>query len=76
MTSQFPLWRVGLAIALLFSGSLLAQPKAGQPQFAALSVDYKGSKVSFHGDANDITEKMLLEEARLIDIADRRFESK
>jgi len=41
-----------------------------------LKIDYKGSKVLFHGNASGVTKAGLLTEAKLIDIADRRFESK
>lgn len=65
-----------LCLALIFGGSLLAQPSAPNPNLAKLQVDYKGSKVTFHGGAAGMTESMLVKEAKLIDIADRRFESK
>jgi len=39
------------------------------------TIEFKGSKVSYFG-TNEISEDDLLAEARLIDIADRRFESK
>lgn len=71
--------QVWLCIAVLFGGSIFAQPSPTDPTdptSTALSIDYKGSMVSFHGDATGISEDMLVREAKLIDIADRRFESK
>ncbi len=65
-----------LCLCLLLAGGLKAQPKAPHPQTAQLKIDYKGSKVLFYGDASGISENNLLTEAKLIDIADRRFESK
>lgn len=65
-----------LCFALILGGSLMAQPSAPPVSSSQLQVDYKGSKVTFYGNASGMTEAMLLEEARLIDIADRRFESK
>lgn len=38
-------------------------------------IDYKNSAVSYYG-VKEVTESQLLEEAKLIDIADRRFETK
>ncbi len=38
-------------------------------------VDYKGSKVSYFGSKKVSTDRLLIE-AKLVDIADRRFESK
>lgn len=65
-----------LCLALLWAGSLAAAPTSPSGGEKTLQVDYKGSKVSFHGSSNGVSEAMLLAEAKLIDIADRRFESK
>lgn len=40
-----------------------------------IEIEYKSSVVSYYG-SKTITEKELLENAKLIDIADRRFETK
>ena len=39
------------------------------------TIEYKGSKVTYYGTVK-VDEKQLLKESKLIDIADRRFESK
>jgi len=39
------------------------------------SIEYKGSKVTYYGNSS-VSENQLLTESKLIDIADRRFESK
>jgi len=39
------------------------------------TIEYKDSKVTYYG-TDEVTEDQLLKEAKLIDIADRRFESK
>lgn len=65
-----------LCLCLPFCGSLWAQPASPEPPLPELNTTYKGSKVSFHGQEAGITQEMILTEAKLIDIADRRFESK
>lgn len=65
-----------LCLALIFSGNLLAQPSPSHELPASLKLEYKGSTVSFFGESAEVTEAMLLSETKLIDIADRRFESK
>lgn len=39
------------------------------------TIDYKNSKVTYYG-TDEVTNEQLITEAKLIDIADRRFESK
>ena len=66
-----------LLCCLLLAGGLVAQPMASTKfPDSQLKIDYKGSKVLFHGNADGVTKAGLLAEAKLIDIADRRFESK
>ena len=65
-----------ILIALFFAGNAQGQPAPTDPVSSALQVDYKGSKVMYHGESPAISEAMLLKEARLVDIADRRFETK
>jgi len=57
-----------LAAVVLFS--FVENKKPNKPE-----IKYKDSVVSYHGGKN-VTNKDLLKEAKLIDIADRRFESK
>jgi|GEM_PF-1634082 len=76
MKLKLTLPQVWLCITMLFGGSIFAQPHATDPTSTSIKVDYKGSMVTFHGDAAGLSEAMLVTEAKLIDIADRRFESK
>lgn len=55
-------------LTLLFSFSKTAISKK-------VEIDYKGSAVSYYGP-NNIDKDDILKEAKLIDIADRRFETK
>lgn len=67
---------VWICLTLVGMGSAYAQPAPMDPTTPTLQVEYKGSKVMYHGETTAISEEMLLKEARLIDIADRRFETK
>lgn len=65
-----------LGLMMLFGHATLAQPFAPASTVSSLKFDYKGSQVSYHGPVSGITQEMLLAETKLIDVADRRFESK
>ncbi|AXT55444.1 nuclear transport factor 2 family protein [Aquimarina sp. AD1] len=66
-----PTWTFFIGIfVLILSSSFLAATKPTQAE-----IKYKDSVVSYFGIEN-VTEKDLLKEAKLIDKADRRFESK
>jgi len=56
------------ALALIFSFSNISTKEN-------IKIKYKDSTVSYFG-TKKVTEKDILEEAKLIDIADRRFETK
>lgn len=62
-----------IVILLLITVLLFSFVKYHDSQ--TIEIDYKNSKVSYYG-VKKVTDKDLLREAKLIDIADRRFEAK
>ncbi len=61
---------------LLLAGAFLVISFAKMSVNDIVKVDYKDSVVSYYGKQKKVTKKDLLAEAKLIDIADRRFETK
>ncbi|WP_103068360.1 nuclear transport factor 2 family protein [Aquimarina sediminis] len=62
-------------VATLAIGALIVISFTDSSKSKKISIDYKSSVVSYFG-TNSISKADLVKEAKLIDIADRRFETK
>jgi len=64
-----------LLVGSLIVGTILLMSLFSTPTSETVEINYKNSVVSYYGNQK-VTEEDLIKEAKLIDIADRRFETK
>ncbi|WP_298512992.1 nuclear transport factor 2 family protein [uncultured Kordia sp.] len=64
-----------LLLSAVVTGTILLMSLVSNPTSETVEINYKNSVVSYYGPQK-VTEKELLKAAKLIDVADRRFETK
>ena len=68
-------YKILLLLGALVTGTIVLMSFVSTLNSNTVEIDYKNSVVSYYGNQK-ITKNDLLREAKLIDIADRRFETK